>query len=113
MRTRSRRSLHAAFQEMRYAKLFPDLAQVAPRRLPISHHTGAADDFEVGDLGQVGQDFVLHAIGKVGVCFVSLRFSKGRTAIDFSGTRFVAAAVADGEATCLARRRVRRGGTEN
>ena len=29
-----------------------------------------ADDFQVGDLGQIGKDLVLHAIGEVTILFV-------------------------------------------
>jgi len=59
-------------------------AQIACKSAPILHHRGAADHFQVGDSRKGGQNLVLHAIGKVSVCFSSLRFSNGNTAIDFS-----------------------------
>ena len=54
---------------MRDAKLLPDLAQIPSGRIFVLRHAGAADDFEVRDFGQIGQDFVLHAIGEEGVRF--------------------------------------------
>ena len=54
---------------MRHAELLADLAQIARRAALVLHHGGAADHFQVGDLRQVGQDLVLHAIGEEGVRF--------------------------------------------
>ncbi len=62
--------LHAALEQVRDAELLRDLAQIA--RCPgfVLHHAGAADHFEVRDLRQVGQDFVLHAVGEKRVLLV-------------------------------------------
>src|SRR6266700_6525693 len=59
------RALHAAFHHMRYPKLLADLAQVTCKSALILHHGSAADDFQVRDLCQVGEDFVLYAVGEV------------------------------------------------
>ena len=56
---------HAAFQHVRYLKLITDLARVL--FAAISHHAGAADDLEIGNLRQLGQQVVLDTIGKGGV----------------------------------------------
>ena len=60
----ARDPLHAAFEEIGDAELPADLAQVARGAAAILHHARAADHFQVGDPGQVGQDFVLHAVGE-------------------------------------------------
>jgi len=36
----------------------------------VIHHARSADHFEIGDLRQLGQDVVLHAVGKERVLFV-------------------------------------------
>ena len=60
-------ALHTAFHQMRDPELLRDLAQVARDSSLVLHHRSAADHFQVGDLGEVSQNFVLHAVGKKGV----------------------------------------------
>ena len=45
--------LYTSFEYMRYAELFPNLAQVAGSSALVLHHARAADYFKVRDLGQV------------------------------------------------------------
>jgi hypothetical protein len=52
------------------AKLPADLGQIACDSALVLPHRGAADYFQVRDLGQVGQDFVLHAACEVSVLFI-------------------------------------------
>ena len=56
------RSANAALQHMRYAQIISDLTQIS--FATIIHHTGPADDFQIGDLRQLGQNVVLHTIGE-------------------------------------------------
>ena len=70
------RALHTAFDNMRHAELLTDLAQIARRAALVLHHRGAADHLQVRDLRQVGQDFVLHAIGEEGVLRVAAQVFK-------------------------------------
>ena len=49
---------------MRDAKFISDLAQVTFRSRLILHNRSAADDFQVRNPGQVGQNFILHAVSK-------------------------------------------------
>ena len=99
---------------MGHAKLPGDLGKIA--RLALILLRGSArDHFQIGDLCQASENFVLDAIGKVGVRFVLLRFSKGSTAIDFSGITTAAGvgALAEGGAIGWADARkckIRRGG---
>src|SRR5439155_12460445 len=58
------RALDTAFDHMRNTQGFRDLTQVALRTALVFHHTRTADYLQVGNLGQIGQDFVLHATGK-------------------------------------------------
>ena len=70
----------AALQNVRYPQLVTDLAHIP--FAAVIHHTRPADDFQAGDLRQLRQNVVLHAIDKCAAfSFCSLRFSNGRTAI--------------------------------
>ena len=65
---------------MRYTQFITDLR--ACSFAAIFHDARPADDFQIGDLRQLGQNVVLDAIGKGGVLLCrSLRFSNGSTAI--------------------------------
>ena len=77
------RPLHAAFEEVRDAQLLADLAQVATGRLAILHHARAANDLQVGDLSQIGQDFILHAIGEKSVLLVAAQVFEGQDSDGF------------------------------
>ena len=79
-------TLNTSFHDMRDAKFISDLAQVTFRSGLILHNRSAADDFQVRDPGQVGQNFILHAVGKNALSGSRLRFSNGSTAMDFVGT---------------------------
>ena len=59
--------LHAAFEQMRDAQREADLAHVARVAGAVRHDRRAADDLQVGDLGQIGEDFVLDALGEISV----------------------------------------------
>src|SRR5438128_3375205 len=52
----------AALQNVRYPQLVTDLAHIS--FAAVIHDTRPADDFQVGDLRKLGQNVVLHAIGK-------------------------------------------------
>ncbi len=65
-----RRALHTSFDNMRDAELLPDLSKIAIARRFVAHHARAADHFEVGHFREIGQDFVLHAVGEVGILLV-------------------------------------------
>ena len=58
--------LHAAFEDVRDAELPCDLRQIF-RRAFEALRRGARDDFQIGDLRQPRQNFILHAFGKVSV----------------------------------------------
>ena len=64
----------AALQNMRYPQLVSDLTQIS--FAAIFHHAGPADDFQVGDLRQLGQNVVLHAIGEGRVFFLLAQIFK-------------------------------------
>src|SRR5437762_2891842 len=56
------RSADAAFQDMRYTQIISNLTEIS--FAAIFHHTRSADDFQVADLRQLGQDVILHTISK-------------------------------------------------
>src|SRR5207249_8674107 len=53
-------SADAAFQNMRYAQIISDLTEIS--LATVIHHAGPADDLEICDPRQLGQDVVLDAI---------------------------------------------------
>jgi hypothetical protein len=61
------RALHAALEHVRNPKRFADLAQIPFDPALIVHHRTAADHAQVRDLGQISENFVLDAIGKISV----------------------------------------------
>ena len=82
-----RRTLHRTLEQVSDAELLADLLPVARGEVAlVLLDAGVADDFQVRDFCEIGQDLVLHAIGEKGVLLFALRFSKGRTAMLFSGT---------------------------
>src|SRR6266480_167453 len=62
-------ALNASFQYMRHAECRTNFAQVAWSAGLILHCRCAADDFQVGDPGKAGQNFILDAICEIGVLF--------------------------------------------
>ncbi len=58
------RPLHAAFQNMRDAEFFSDLLRVAGFASFVRPGRGAADHFEIGDFGQIGENFILYPAAK-------------------------------------------------
>src|SRR5438128_2100067 len=77
------------------AKLLADFAQIALSAGLVLHHGGATDHLEVGDLGEVGQDLVLHAIGEESVLFILAQISERQNGD---------ALVGDGWGSCCCRR---------
>src|SRR5439155_20030072 len=55
-------SADAALQNVRHPQIISDLTEIS--FAAVLHHAGPANHFEVGDLCQLGQDVVLHTIGK-------------------------------------------------
>src|SRR6202162_4934724 len=63
-------TLDTAFEQVRDAELLSNLAQIACNTAFVLHYRRAADDLQVCDLGQVGQDFILHAVGEKCILFM-------------------------------------------
>ena len=61
------RALHAAFYDVRNAKFVCNLEEIPFGLTFVLHYAPATDDFQVGDLRQISENFVLHAISKEGV----------------------------------------------
>ena len=65
---------------MRNPQIITDLTEIS--FVTIFHNTGPADDFQIGDLRQLGQNVVLDTIDEgAASSLCSLKFSNGRTAI--------------------------------
>jgi hypothetical protein len=71
------RALDTAFHHMRNTQSFCDLAKVALGTALVFHHARSADYFQVGNLGEITEDFVLHAAGEKCVFFVLAQIFKG------------------------------------
>ena len=67
-------ALDAPFQYMRDSERPADVLQIPGRRILVLRYTRPADHFQVGDLRQIRQDFILNAVGKNAFCLSSLRF---------------------------------------
>ena len=57
-------TLNTSFHDVHDAKFICNLAQITFRSGLILHNRSAADDLQVRDPGQVGQNFILHPVGK-------------------------------------------------
>ena len=64
------RPLDGTFNDIRDPELFTDLAQVALHTALVLARARVADDFQLGDLGQISKDLVLHTVGEVTIRFV-------------------------------------------
>ena len=60
--------LNTAFENMRHAKRVPNLTSVP--HATVRHDARAANDLQVSDFRQLGQNVVLNTIGKERVLFV-------------------------------------------
>jgi hypothetical protein len=78
------RALDTAFHHMRNTQSFCDVAQVAFQTAFIFHHARSTDDFQVRNLGEISQDFVLHAASEICVFFVFAKILKRK-----HGNRFL------------------------
>src|SRR4029077_15795563 len=72
------RALNASFYHIRDSQLLRDLAQIARDSALVLQNGSAADDFQVGDLRQVREDFVLYPISEIGILFVAAKILKGQ-----------------------------------
>ena len=71
-------ALHTTFKQMRHAERLADFAQVAGDTAFVLHCRRPANDFQIGDPSEIGQDFVLHAIGEEGVLLVYAQILEGK-----------------------------------
>src|SRR6266851_643948 len=62
--------LNASSHHVGYAELAAYLAQIARDPTFVLHNARATDHFQIGDFCEIGQNFVLHAIGKMGALLV-------------------------------------------
>jgi hypothetical protein len=69
-------ALNASFQDMGHAKLLSDFPQVSWIATFIQHHRNAADHFQIGDLREIGKDFVLNAVSEEGVLGIGAQILK-------------------------------------
>ena len=70
---------------MGHSKLLPNLAQIARDAALVLHHRTAADHFQIGDLCQIGENFVLHSVGEEFVLFFLAQILKRQDRDAFVG----------------------------
>src|SRR4030095_6774087 len=70
---------------MRHAQGLSDLAHVSGEVGPVLGHARSTDYFQVGDLDQVSEDFVLHAIGEERVFLVGTQVFEWQDCDTFVG----------------------------
>src|SRR4030095_10881257 len=64
---------------MRYSQIISDLTDIS--FATIFHHAGPADDFQVGDLCQFGQNVVLYTIDECHAFLLLAQIWKGQNAV--------------------------------
>ena len=64
------RALYRAFHDVNDAELSADFAHVALSACLVLAHAGVADNLQIRDLREIGQNLVLDAIGEIGVVLV-------------------------------------------
>src|SRR5439155_25808304 len=69
-------TLHASLDHVRDAEFIRNLTQVSLYSALVLHHRCPTDHFQIRNLGQVIQDFVLDAISKKGVVGISAQIFK-------------------------------------
>ncbi len=69
------RFLHATLNNIRYAKLLGDLAQI-PRFALVVLRGSARNYFQVCDASQPGQDLLLDAVREIGVIWIGTEIFK-------------------------------------
>ena len=80
---------HASFENIRHSQGATDLAHIGSARFLIRHHARAASDFQIMYLSETRQEVILNPAAKEPFSLSSLRFSKGSTAMLFSGVELV------------------------
>ena len=78
--------LDAPLEDMGDTQLAGDLRQVVGRAF-VMLGGGARDHFQVSDLGQAGQDFILDAIGEISVSLFRAQVFKGQDGDRLSRSR--------------------------
>ena len=79
------RALHTAFHDMGHTQRLRDFAaDCVPGRFCTASRC-AADDFQIGNLGEISENFVLHAFGKICVFFVPAEIFKRQHGDAFLG----------------------------
>ncbi len=77
--------LHTSFQDMSYPEFTPDILCIPIRPRLVSHHGGAADDFQAAQLCEIRQNLVLHAVGEVSIGFIIAQIRKWKNRDTFVG----------------------------
>ena len=80
-------SLHSSFDDVRDTEGLSDLTQVSLDPSFVLHDRRAADDLQVGDLGQIGEDFVLDAVREITVLLVITEILKRQNGNAFRRNR--------------------------
>src|SRR5205823_10357652 len=62
--------LDTAFQHVSNTQRLPNFSEVTRGRGLVLVYTGAADHLQIGDLGQIGENFILNAVGEKRVLFL-------------------------------------------
>ena len=61
---------------MSNAELSPNFAHISWLAALILANSGVADNSQIGNLGQIRQDLILHAVGEIGVLFIVTQIFK-------------------------------------
>ena len=78
---------HTAFHYVAYSQLLRNLSEITRDPTLILHHRSAANHFQIFELGQIGEQFFLNAIGKVSVLFFFTQIVQRKNGNTFVGSR--------------------------
>src|ERR1700730_1231844 len=81
------RALDTTFQNVGNAQLPSDFTKVAGANDLILHHAGATNHLKVCDLGQIGEDLILDAVGKEARLRIRAKIFERQTRIAFFRNR--------------------------
>ena len=69
-------ALDTTFKHMGNAQCLPNVTQVPRCGSLVLRHTGSADHFQIRDLGQVCENFILNSVGKKRVLLIIAQIFK-------------------------------------
>src|SRR5207249_9655495 len=94
------RTLDATFQDVSNPKLLRDLAQVPWIAGFVDHHRRVTYHFQIGYLGEISQNLVLHPVGKISVLLFRAQIFKWQDRDALVGNRYSFVSIKEDPENC-------------